>query len=94
MDPSETFFGLRSNVWGALAAILLGIIIIAVQSRRHPGVEPSPYRPGREWKDPATVDSEDTYSDTDDAGDDAKPVSADKQPADKQPATSGASTKS
>lgn len=71
LDPSETFLGIRSNVWGALAAILLGIIIIAVQTRRHPGVEPSPYTPGREWKDPATVDSEDTYSDSDDSREDA-----------------------
>ena len=37
IDPSEVFLGLRSNVWGALAAILLGLIIIAVQTRRHPG---------------------------------------------------------
>ncbi|HEV7742554.1 MAG TPA: prolipoprotein diacylglyceryl transferase [Pseudolysinimonas sp.] len=84
LDPSETFLGIRSNVWGALAAILLGIVIIAVQTRRHPGVEPSPYRLGREWKDPATVDSEDTYSDTDDASDDAALV----------PATSGATRSS
>jgi prolipoprotein diacylglyceryl transferase len=71
LDPSETFLGIRSNVWGALAAIVLGIVILIVQTRRHPGVEPSPYKPGREWKDPAEVDSEDTYSDTDDAGDEA-----------------------
>jgi prolipoprotein diacylglyceryl transferase len=72
LDPSETYFGIRSNVWGALAAILLGIVIIVVQNRRHPGIEPSPYKPGKEWKDPATVDSEDTYSDSDDSGDEAK----------------------
>lgn len=83
LDPSETFLGIRSNVWGALAAILLGIIIIVVQNRRHPGVEPSPYLPGREWKDPALVDSEDTYSDSDDLGDEAK-----------VPATSGSTRKS
>jgi prolipoprotein diacylglyceryl transferase len=71
LDPSETFLGIRSNVWGALAAIVLGIVILIVQHRRHPGVEPSPYKTGREWRDPTTVDSEDTYSDTDDAGDDA-----------------------
>ena len=72
LDPSETFLGIRSNVWGALAAILLGLIIIAVQHRRHPGVEPSVYKPGREWKDPAEVDSEDTYSDSDEPRDDAQ----------------------
>jgi prolipoprotein diacylglyceryl transferase len=84
LDPSETFFGIRSNVWGALAAIVLGIVIIAVQHRRHPGIEPSPYKPGREWRDPATVDSEDTYSDTDDSGDAAAIA----------PATSGATRSS
>jgi prolipoprotein diacylglyceryl transferase len=87
LDPSVTFLGIRSNVWGALGAILLGIIIIAVQNRRHTGVEPSPYRPGREWVDPATVDSEDTYSDTDDQSDDAPGASPQKSAA-----TSGATT--
>lgn len=83
LDPSETFLGIRSNVWGALAAILLGLIILIVQHRRHPGVEPSPYRAGREWVDPAEVDSDDTYSDSD-ASDDAALT----------PATSGSSRKS
>jgi prolipoprotein diacylglyceryl transferase len=71
LDPSETFLGVRSNVWTALLAVLLGIIIIIVQTRRHPGVEPSVYHPGREWKPTSAVDSEHTYSDTDDSGDDA-----------------------
>jgi prolipoprotein diacylglyceryl transferase len=83
LDPSETFLGIRSNVWGALAAIVLGIIILIVQHRRHPGIEPSPYKAGREWRDPALVDSEDTYSDSE-AGEDAVLT----------PATSGASRKS
>jgi prolipoprotein diacylglyceryl transferase len=67
LDPSETFLGLRSNVWAALFAVVLGLVIIIVQSRRHPGVEPSVYLPGREWKPASAVDSEDTYSDTDDS---------------------------
>ncbi|MEO6116388.1 MAG: prolipoprotein diacylglyceryl transferase family protein [Pseudolysinimonas sp.] len=71
IDPSQTFLGIRDNVWGALGAIALGVIIIAVQTRRHPGTEPSVYRPGKEWSPPAEVDSEDIYSDTDDSGDDA-----------------------
>jgi len=75
LDPSETMLGIRSNVWGALAAILLGIVILIVQHRRHPGVEGSPYRPGREWVDPADVDSDDTYPDTD-ASDEAALTSA------------------
>lgn len=71
LDPSETLLGIRSNVWGSLAAIVLGIIILIVQHRRHPGVESSPYRAGSEWIDPAEVDSEDTYSDSDASDDDA-----------------------
>jgi prolipoprotein diacylglyceryl transferase len=73
IDPSVVFLGLRTNVWGAIGAILLGIIIFAVQSRRHPGLEPSVYRPGRAWV-PAvsTVDSDETYSDTDETGDEAE----------------------
>jgi prolipoprotein diacylglyceryl transferase len=72
IDPSEIFFGLRTNVWAAIGAVLLGIIIFAVQSRRHVGLEPSVYRVGREWAGPkAGVDSEETYSDSDEPGDDA-----------------------
>ncbi len=61
LDPLDTFLGIRYNVWGALAAVVLGIVIIAVQSRRHPGVEPGVYRPGRSA--PAAVDSEDVFPD-------------------------------
>ncbi len=52
IDPSEIILGLRVNVWAALAAVALGVIISVVQRRRHLGLEPSPYRPGREWVDP------------------------------------------
>jgi hypothetical protein len=56
-----------------------------VQRRNHPGVEPSPYVPGRE---PAgVVDSEEIYSDTEEPGDDAPEVS-------EQHATSGTVTTS
>ena len=71
IDPSQTFLGIRDNVWGALGAIVLGILIIAIQSRRHPGIEPGVYRPGKQWTPEAEVDSDDTYSDTDEADDDA-----------------------
>ena len=43
LDPSESFLGIRVNVWGAIAAILLGVAIILVQGRRHPGFEPNAY---------------------------------------------------
>ncbi|MBC7590791.1 MAG: prolipoprotein diacylglyceryl transferase [Salinibacterium sp.] len=71
VDPSEIFFGIRTNVWGAIAAVVLGVFLFAYQSRRHSGVEPGPYVPGREWKPDGAVDSEETYTDTDDPGDDA-----------------------
>lgn len=73
IDPSEIFFGVRTNVWAALFAVIVGIVIYVVQSRRHPGAEPSPYVAGREWSGPeAAVDSEETYSDSsDDSGNDA-----------------------
>lgn len=68
IDPSEfSFLGIPSNVWAAFAAVVLGVVIFIVQSRRHPGLEPSVYRPGREWVRPdAEVDSDDTDSDDED----------------------------
>ena len=69
VDPSEVFLGIRTNVWGAFAAIVLGIILFAVQSRRHTGLEPSPYVPGREWTPEGAVDSGETYSDADEPDD-------------------------
>lgn len=72
IDPSQTFLGIRDNVWGALAEIALGIVIIVVQTRRHTGAEPSVYQPGKQWTPPAEVDSEELYSDTDDSDDDVE----------------------
>lgn len=82
VDPSEVFLGLRSNVWGAIGAVALGVILYLVQRRRHPGTEPGPYLPGRAPE--GAVDSVETYSDTDEPDDDV--ASAEKL------ATSGAGT--
>ena len=46
LDPSEIFFSIRTNVWGALAAIVIGITIILIQHKRHPGKELSVYVDG------------------------------------------------
>lgn len=46
LDPSEVIFGIRTNIWAAWIAIAVGIVIIIVQSRRHPGREQSVYRVG------------------------------------------------
>lgn len=59
IDPSEMFFGIRTNIWAAWAAVLLGVVLFWLQYRRHPGLETSVYQPGREWIDPATVDFDD-----------------------------------
>lgn len=48
VDPSEMLWGIRTNVWMAFAAILIGLVIWFVQTRAHKGLEPSPYQPGRE----------------------------------------------
>ncbi len=71
LDPSELFLGIRVNVWGAWVAVIIGLIIIIVQSRRHTGLEPSPYSDGREWSAVAGVDSEDVYTSADDESNDA-----------------------
>lgn len=61
IDPSEIILGLRTNVWMAILAVIVGIVIILVQSRRHLGLEPSVYVPGRSRKDlDAVVQSQNT----------------------------------
>jgi len=66
LDPSEMFLGIRVNVWASLAAVVLGVVLYLVQRRRHTGDEPSPYVPGREWKEPdAEVESDEIESDSD-----------------------------
>jgi prolipoprotein diacylglyceryl transferase len=61
IDPSEVLLGLRINIWSAVAGILVGLAILTLQSRRHPGLEASVYRPGKEPKAPA-VDAEPAVS--------------------------------
>ena len=90
IDPSEILLGVRVNVWAAFAAVVIGLLLIVVQGRRHPGVEPSPYVPGHLDSDSAGVDSDDTYPDVDD-DDDTRVVSAFSASA--LPATSGVGAK-
>ena len=47
LDPSESFLGIRVNVWAALAAVALGLVMLYIQGRRHPGREPGAYVSGR-----------------------------------------------
>jgi prolipoprotein diacylglyceryl transferase len=60
IDPSEVILGLRTNVWAAILGVLVGLVIFIVQKRRHTGLEPSPYVPGREWVPEGTIQSDDT----------------------------------
>jgi hypothetical protein len=97
IDPSEIFLGVRTNVWAALAAILVGLIIFFGQRRRHPGAERSVYVPGREWSPEAVVHSDDTYTDSDDDDDDAatnRPVADSVASGAESTATSGSGAKS
>jgi prolipoprotein diacylglyceryl transferase len=48
IDPSEIILGLRTNIWSALIGITIGLVMFWVQHRRHPGLEPSIFVPGRE----------------------------------------------
>ena len=82
VDPTTVYAGLRVNVWAAFLSILLGIAVIVWSRRRHPGVETSVYRPGRQWVSDAPVVSRYTAADLE--GDaDAEPAAV---------ATSGATT--
>jgi prolipoprotein diacylglyceryl transferase len=60
IDPSEVYLGLRTNVWAAILGVALGLVVLFVQKRRHPGLEPSPYVPGREWNPEGAVQSLET----------------------------------
>ena len=49
IDPtSDAPLGIPANIWASFVAIALGIILIVVQTRRHPAPETSVYRTGRE----------------------------------------------
>lgn len=48
IDPSEIILGLRVNIWSAIFGIVIGLLIILIQNRRHPGLEPTVFAPGRE----------------------------------------------
>jgi prolipoprotein diacylglyceryl transferase len=92
IDPSEIYFGIRTNVWAALAAIALGVIIVLVQRQRHPGLELSPYVPGREWIDPnAEVEFDDSDSDDADSSVDDQSDVADDQNESPEPAATSTS---
>lgn len=56
IDPSQLLLGVQFNQLAAILFALFGVVLFVVQTRRHPGLEPSPYREGCE---PAHVQSDD-----------------------------------
>lgn len=48
IDPSEIILGLRTNVWSAIIGILIGVAMFWWSTRKYPGLETSPYLPGKE----------------------------------------------
>ena len=63
IDPSEVFFGLRTNVWSAIFGIAIGLALFVWSRRRNKQEETSVYLPGREPKEPDVIDSEGTKAD-------------------------------
>ena len=55
IDPSEIFLGLRINIWSAIVGIAIGLAVVVIQSRRHPGLEDSVYKPGKAPASPVTA---------------------------------------
>ncbi|WP_425484727.1 prolipoprotein diacylglyceryl transferase [Leifsonia soli] len=44
IDPtSDGWLGIPANVWASFVAVAIGFTLFVVQTRRHPGAEPSPY---------------------------------------------------
>ncbi|NQX28527.1 prolipoprotein diacylglyceryl transferase [Microbacteriaceae bacterium VKM Ac-2854] len=88
IDPSEVFFGIRTNVWAALIAIVIGLVILVIQSREHTGMEPSPYRPGKAWSPTGpAVEFEDVHSDPSDLDNDAEASAAQQNSASERSVT-------
>jgi prolipoprotein diacylglyceryl transferase len=63
IDPSEYYFGLRTNVWSAIFGIAVGIALFVWSRRRNPGPETSVYLAGREPNQANVIDSEGTKAD-------------------------------
>ena len=44
IDPtSDAFLGIPANDWASFTAVAIGVVLLVVQTRRHPEPEPSPY---------------------------------------------------
>jgi prolipoprotein diacylglyceryl transferase len=43
LDPSDVYYGFRTNQWSAIFGAVVGMVLWYVQARRHPGLESSVY---------------------------------------------------
>lgn len=50
IDPSQLVLGIQFNQLAAGVFAVFGVVLFIYLTRRHTGLEPSPYRPGREPK--------------------------------------------
>jgi prolipoprotein diacylglyceryl transferase len=63
LDPSDVFFGLRTNQWSAILGFLIGLGILVYQNSRHSGIEVSGDWEGRgprNIKDSATASTDES----------------------------------
>lgn len=62
LDPSDIIVGLRTNVWAAVGAVVVGTAIFVIQGKRHTGRESGAYVSGRGASAVEALESEDTYT--------------------------------
>lgn len=43
LDPSDVYFGFRTNQWSAIFGVIIGVVLFYIQTKRHTGEEPSVY---------------------------------------------------
>jgi prolipoprotein diacylglyceryl transferase len=47
LDPAYVLFGLRTNVWSAIAGIVVGLVLFVYLGRKHTGLEQSIFLPAK-----------------------------------------------
>jgi prolipoprotein diacylglyceryl transferase len=78
IDPtSDVLFGIPANIWASFLAVIVGIVLMVVQARRHPGLEPSIYRPGWTPREiPTKRKADESAADSSESTGDAAPAEA------------------
>jgi prolipoprotein diacylglyceryl transferase len=63
LDPAYVLFGLRTNVWSAIAGIILGVVLFVYLGRKHTGLEQSVFLPAKKSETKDSEKKEDDDSD-------------------------------